>query len=75
MNNHTLKQQIQDSYKVPVAGILPVCEEMFDLASSDIFCMRYPEHPWTKTIAGIAQHLSENNRPVNNSFNLGRMMR
>jgi MinD-like ATPase involved in chromosome partitioning or flagellar assembly len=75
LNNNSLKQQIQETYKVPVAGILPVCEEMFHLASSDIFCMRYPEHPWTKTIAGIAQHLTENNKPVNNSFNLGRMVR
>ncbi|MDF5709911.1 MAG: hypothetical protein PUP90_20145 [Nostoc sp. S4] len=63
-----LKQQIQASYKVPVAGILPVCEEMFHLGSSDIFCLRYPEHSWTKTVSTIAQHLSESNKLINQPF-------
>ncbi|MEM7581066.1 MAG: MinD/ParA family protein, partial [Cyanobacteria bacterium P01_A01_bin.80] len=44
-------------YNVPVAGMLPVCEEMFHLASSDIFCLRYPQHIWTKTVGGIAKSL------------------
>ena len=57
LNQQTLQQQIQTSYKVPVAGILPVCEEMFHLASSDIFCLRYPEHPWTKTVEQISRCL------------------
>ena len=57
LNQQTLQQQIQNSYKVPVAGILPVCEEMFHLASSDIFCLRYPEHPWTKTVEQISRCL------------------
>lgn len=68
LNTPSLKQQVQDIYKVPVAGILPVCEEMFHLASSDIFSMRYPEHPWTKTITVIAQSLIENNQPTNNNI-------
>ncbi|MEM6752138.1 MAG: MinD/ParA family protein [Cyanobacteria bacterium P01_C01_bin.38] len=59
LNQQALQQQVQASYKVPVAGILPVCEEMFHLASSDIFCLRYPEHPWTKIIEKISQHLVE----------------
>ncbi|MBV6628239.1 MAG: MinD/ParA family protein [Rivularia sp. (in: Bacteria)] len=59
LNQQTLFTQIQNSYKVPVAGILPVCEEMFHLASSDIFCLRYPEHPWTKTIEKISWCLVE----------------
>jgi len=59
LNQQTLQQQVQASYKVPVAGILPVCEEMFHLGSSDIFCLRYPQHPWTKTIEKISQCLVE----------------
>lgn len=64
LSQEALRQQIQASYNVPVAGILPVCEEMFHLASSDIFCLRYPEHPWSKTINGIANYLSETNKPL-----------
>ena len=70
LNHEMLRQQIQRNYNVPVAGILPVCEEMFHLASSDIFCLRYPEHPWTKTVSAIAKQLSESNKP-NKSFPLG----
>lgn len=71
LNHQVLRQQIQRTYNVPVAGILPVCEEMFHLASSDIFCLRYPEHPWTKTVSAIAQQLSQNNKPSTKSFGLG----
>ncbi|GAB1542660.1 MinD/ParA family protein [Scytonema sp. NUACC21] len=75
LNSEGLRQQIQRTYNAPVAGILPVCEEMFHLASSDIFCLRYPEHPWTQTISTIAKQLSESNKPVNQPFPLGRMSR
>ncbi len=71
LNHDKLRQQVQTTYNVPVAGVLPVCDEMFHLASSDIFCLRYPEHPWTKTILDIAKQLSENNQPVNKPFSFG----
>ncbi|BAZ39322.1 cobyrinic acid a,c-diamide synthase [Calothrix sp. NIES-4101] len=73
LNPEALKQQVQATYSVPVAGILPVCEEMFHLASSDIFCLRYPEHPWTNVVNGIAKQLIDNHKPLNPSFSLGRM--
>ena len=72
LNHEALRQQVQGTYNVPVAGVLPVCEEMFLLASSDIFCLRYPEHPWTKTVSGIAKHISESSKPQHPSFQLGR---
>lgn len=72
LNTEALKNQVQNIYKVPVAGILPVCEEMFHLASSDIFCLRYPEHIWSKTIQNIAEHISEPNKQVNKAFSFGR---
>ena len=54
-----LRQQLQGIYHMPVTAILPVCQEMIQLASSDIFCMRYPEHPWTQGVNAIALSLSE----------------
>lgn len=56
-NKDSLKQQVETTYGVPVAGILPVCEEMFQLGSSDIFCLRYPEHPYSLVVRSIVQHL------------------
>ncbi|MCC5615742.1 MinD/ParA family protein [Nostoc sp. CHAB 5836] len=49
-----LRQKIQKAYNVPVAGVFPLCEEMVELASSDIFCLRYPNHPWTQEINKVA---------------------
>jgi MinD-like ATPase involved in chromosome partitioning or flagellar assembly len=60
LNFEALRQQVQRTYGTTVAGILPVCEEMFHLASSDIFCLRYPEHPWTREVSAIAKHIIQN---------------
>lgn len=52
-----LRQKIQTAYNVPVAGVFPLCEEMVELASSDIFCLRYPEHPWTQELNKVAEQI------------------
>lgn len=57
LNFENLRQQVQQSYNTKVAGVLPVCEEMFQLGSSDIFCMRYPKHPWSLEMQVIAKHI------------------
>jgi len=57
LNFEALRQQVQKTYDTKVAGILPVCEEMFHLGSSDIFCLRYPEHAWTHEVHAIAKHI------------------
>ncbi|MCU0548041.1 MAG: MinD/ParA family protein [Leptolyngbya sp. Prado105] len=62
LNFEALRQQIQNSYQAPVAGILPVCDEMFLLASSDIFCLRHPDHLWSKGIQAIAAQVQDQSR-------------
>jgi MinD-like ATPase involved in chromosome partitioning or flagellar assembly len=57
LNFQSLRQQMQSAYGTPVAGVLPVCEEMFSLGSSDIFGLRYPNHPWTQEVNAIAKHI------------------
>ncbi|WNZ43941.1 MinD/ParA family protein [Leptolyngbya boryana CZ1] len=46
-NPEDVKEQISTTFQVPVAGVFPVCEEMIQLASSGIFCLEYPHHPYT----------------------------
>ena len=58
LNFPELRQQMQDSYNTQVAGILPVCEEMFHLGSSHVFCLRYPDHPWTQEMQAIAHQVA-----------------
>jgi MinD-like ATPase involved in chromosome partitioning or flagellar assembly len=50
----SLKQQIEQAYDAPVAGILPVSEEMIELGSASIFSLAYPEHPYSREVREIA---------------------
>ncbi|GAB4378325.1 MAG: hypothetical protein Kow00121_29900 [Elainellaceae cyanobacterium] len=52
-----IQQQLEQAYDEAVIGLLPFCEEMLLLASSDLFCLRYPEHPLAIEIQSIAQRL------------------
>lgn len=52
-----MKADIETVYQVPVVGILPLSEEMVDLASGDLFALRYPKHPWSQTLQGVADRL------------------
>lgn len=53
-NFDALQKQVESTYNTSVAGILPLSEEMVHLASSGIFCLRYPEHPFSQTVKEIA---------------------
>jgi MinD-like ATPase involved in chromosome partitioning or flagellar assembly/DNA-binding response OmpR family regulator len=55
----TYRQQLEAAYEVPVAEILPFSEEIMHLASSEIFSMRYPDHPLSKAVNAISQHIME----------------
>jgi MinD-like ATPase involved in chromosome partitioning or flagellar assembly len=48
-----LREQAEKTFQAPVAGVLPLCEEMVRLASSDLFCRRYPDHPFTQGVRQI----------------------
>ena len=52
-----LKSEVEATYGVPVASILPLTEEMIQLGSSDIFSLRFPDHPLTQIYAHIANLL------------------
>jgi septum site-determining protein MinD len=50
-----VRQQIETKYNIPVVGVLPNCDEMMQLASSDIFYLCYPDHPLTRKLKTLAQ--------------------
>jgi MinD-like ATPase involved in chromosome partitioning or flagellar assembly len=49
-----VKEQISSKFQVPVAGVFPVTEEMIQLASSDVFCLVYPNHSYTDQLKQVA---------------------
>jgi MinD-like ATPase involved in chromosome partitioning or flagellar assembly len=52
-----LREQVEASYNADVAGVFPECTEMLILASGGIFALHYPQHPFTKELQKVAQHL------------------
>jgi MinD-like ATPase involved in chromosome partitioning or flagellar assembly len=53
----SLKTEVESTYGATVAAILPLTEEMIQLGSSDIFCIRFPEHPLTQILESVAAAL------------------
>lgn len=54
-----VRSHVQEILRAPVAGVLPLTEDMADMGSADIFSLRYPDHPWSKALCEIAQMLIE----------------
>jgi MinD-like ATPase involved in chromosome partitioning or flagellar assembly len=52
-----LRDQMETLYKTPVAGIVPLSEEMVQLASSGLFCLHYTDHPFTDTVEKIVDQI------------------
>ncbi|MBP0019573.1 MAG: MinD/ParA family protein [Cyanobacteria bacterium SBLK] len=54
----TLQEEVEQTYDVPVAGVLPHSEEMMILASEGIFALKYPDNSLTQTIDNIARSIT-----------------
>jgi MinD-like ATPase involved in chromosome partitioning or flagellar assembly len=54
LDTASLRQQVQTAYEAPVAGILPLSEEMIALGSGGIFSLTYPDHPYSQGVREIA---------------------
>ena len=52
-----VRNQVEKTFGAPVAGVLPLCDEMVQLGSAGIFCRRYPEHPFTQVVQQVARRL------------------
>ncbi|MGF1482630.1 MAG: MinD/ParA family protein [Cyanophyceae cyanobacterium] len=57
MDHATLQQNVEKTYSLPVAGIFPLSEDMVQLGSSGLFCLQYPNLPFSKTLARVAQQI------------------
>lgn len=58
----SVRKQVETAYNTSVAGILPNCDEMMQLASSDLFCLRYPDHPLTQELHKIVKQLGQEDK-------------
>ena len=53
----TLRQRVERTYGVPVVGLFPLSVEMAQVGSSCIFCLRYPEHPFSREMNVLAKQV------------------
>lgn len=59
LNSEALKQKVEETYAVPVAGMFPLSEEVVQLASEGVFCLKYPEHLVSQEFRKVAQRMME----------------
>jgi MinD-like ATPase involved in chromosome partitioning or flagellar assembly len=53
-----VRAEIERTYDLPVAGMLPLSEDVIRLASAGVFCVEEPEHPISQEIRRIAQRVT-----------------
>jgi MinD-like ATPase involved in chromosome partitioning or flagellar assembly len=54
-NPAQVKEAIEEQFECIVAGVMPLTEDLVELASSDLIALREPDHPWSTAINGVAQ--------------------
>jgi septum site-determining protein MinD len=52
-----VKADIETTYSVPVAGILPLSEDVASNASNNIFSVLQPDHPWSQGVKDVVDDL------------------
>ena len=57
MDREALCQKVEELYKVEVASVLPLNEEIVNVASSAIFTNRYPNHPFTRALQQVVDKI------------------
>jgi septum site-determining protein MinD len=59
MDRTLLREQVEAAYRAPIVGMLPLCNEMAELASSGIFVNGHPDHPLTRELVRIADQVMQ----------------
>ncbi|EKV03225.1 ATPase involved in chromosome partitioning [Leptolyngbya sp. PCC 7375] len=57
LNVDALKQKVEETYGESVAGLFPLSEDIVQLASEGVFCVKYPEHPVSQEFRKVAQQI------------------
>jgi len=52
-----VSKKIEDAFGYPVAGVLPLCDEMIRLGSRRVFVTGQPRHPFTKELERISERV------------------
>ena len=58
-----VRAEVERTYELPVAGIMPLSEDVVRLASAGVFVVERPDHPITEEIARIAERVVRSTEP------------
>ena len=58
-NSAEVKERVERTYNCEVAAVLPHSDELMALASSGLFCLRYPDHAVTAQLKRVAARLMD----------------
>jgi MinD-like ATPase involved in chromosome partitioning or flagellar assembly len=54
-NPAQIGETVEEKYQTPIAGVLPLTEDLADIGSADLFSLREPNHPWSQMLCKIAE--------------------
>jgi MinD-like ATPase involved in chromosome partitioning or flagellar assembly len=57
MDFASLKTQVENTFRAPVAGIFALTEEMLMLGSAGLFVLRFPDHRLTREVQRVAAQI------------------
>ena len=57
MDQAALRRDVEESFSAEVGAVLPLAEEMPRPGGAGIFCLKFPDHPFTRAVAALAARL------------------
>lgn len=56
-DTEAVRDKVLDSYGVPIGALLPLSEDLLNLASGGLAVLVYPNHPWSSQVSALSQLL------------------
>lgn len=56
-NASQVRERVEQSYGMPIGAVLPLSEELLDLASGGLALLSLPGHPWSQGVMDLARQL------------------
>jgi MinD-like ATPase involved in chromosome partitioning or flagellar assembly len=54
-----VRERVTNSYGVPIAALLPLSDDLLNLASGGLAVLTFPTHPWSAQVTALADALLE----------------
>ena len=59
VDTDVLRQRVERIYEAPVVAVFPLSVEVAQAGSEGVFCLKYPDHPFSHEMTQLARQVSE----------------